>query len=69
MFNETVVFASKFQSKKGETYTRLFVPIGQEVVDVLVKGDKTALAGVECPFRLYVKDGQIKLQLAMESEV
>lgn len=68
MFYETVVFASKFVSKKGETFTRLYVPVGQDVTDVFVKGDKTALAGTECAFRLYMRDGALKLGLAEEKE-
>ena len=69
MFSETVVFASKFISKKGETFTRLYVPIGNDVTDVFVKGDKTSLAGKECVFRLYMRDGVLKIGLADDKEV
>lgn len=68
MFSETVVFACKFISKKGETFTRLYIPIGADVTDVFVKGDKTALAGKECAFRLYMWDGTLKIGLAEDEE-
>lgn len=68
MYTQIVVFASTFTSKKGDVFTRLYVPVVQDVVDVLVRGDKTALVGVECPFDLYVKDGQLKLRLHIDGK-
>lgn len=66
----TVVHAEKFQSRKdGKIYTKLFVPIGFEVVSVIANGDLTALAGVSgVPFRLGVKDKELRLYFDGEEE-
>lgn len=59
----TVVHAEKFVSKKSDgVYTKLFVPVGFEVVSVIASGDLVHLAGVQnVPFRLGVKDKELRL--------
>lgn len=60
----TVVHAEKFTSKaSGKTFTKLFVPIGYDVVAVVANGDLTALAGLsDVPFRLGCnKEKQLQL--------
>lgn len=58
----TVVHAQTFVSKNGELYTKLFVPVGYEVIQVFASGDLTALAGCDdVPFRLGVKYQELKL--------
>lgn len=65
MYRETVVFANKFVSSKSQkVYTRLYVPVGTEVVAVLAEGDCTALAGAEVEFLLTARDGVLQLRLA-----
>ena len=51
-----VIHAEKFKSKQsGKEFTKLFVPVGYEVLAVIANGDKTALAGCEnVSFRLGV---------------
>lgn len=63
-----VVHTEMFTAKKdGKVYTKLFVPVGYDVVAVIANGDLTPLAGVcEVPFRLGVRDGNIKLFYAGE---
>lgn len=58
-----VVHAEKFVSRKdGKEFTKLFVPVGFEVVSVICNGDKTSLAGLsDVPFRLGVKDKELRL--------
>lgn len=59
----TVVHAEKFSSRKdGKVYTKLFVPVGFEVVSVIANGDLSMLAGTSgVPFRLGVKDKELRL--------
>ena len=67
----TVVHAERFQSKaSGKTFTKLFVPIGYDVVAVIANGDLTALAGMnEVPFRLGCnKDKQLQLYFDGEED-
>ena len=66
----TVVHAEKFKSKaSGKEFTKLFVPIGYEVVAVIANGDLTALTGVtDVPFRLGVKDKELRLYFDGEEE-
>lgn len=66
----TVVFANTFPSKdKKKLYTKLFVPVGNDVVSVIAEGDLTALVGVEdVPFNLRLRDNQLKLYYAGEEE-
>ena len=59
----SVVHVELFQSKKnGKIYSKLFVPIGYEVVSVIAQGDWKKLAGTVCEFRLGM-DKQKNLQL------
>lgn len=60
----TVVHVELFQSKKnGKIYSKIFVPIGYEVVSVIALGDWKNLAGVSgVRFRLGM-DKDKKLQL------
>ena len=61
-----ITFLSKDQTK---LYTKLFVPVDNEVVSVIARGDLTALAGVEdVPFNLRLRDNQLKLYYAGEEE-
>lgn len=49
-------------SKQQKVYSKLFVPVGYEVISVIAEGDLSHLAGVdEVPFRLGVKDKELKL--------
>lgn len=66
----TVVYADTFRSKKEQKlYTKLFVPVGNEVTSVIAEGDLTALVGVEdVPFNLRLRDNQLKLYYAREEE-
>lgn len=65
----TVVHVELFQSKKnGKIYSKLFVPIGYEVVSVIAQGDCKKLAGTVCEFRLGM-DKQKKLQLFFDGGV
>lgn len=59
----SVVHAETFTSKKnGKVYTKLFVPVGFDVVSVIAEGDRQALAGCsDVPFRLALRDGVLKL--------
>ena len=59
----SVVHAQSFVSKaSGKTFTKLFVPVGFDLVTVIANGDLTALSGVEgVPFRVGIKDNQLKL--------
>ena len=66
-----VVHTEKFVSRtSGKEFTKLFVPIGYNVVAVIANGDLTALAGVEgVPFRLgFNKDKQLQLYFDGEEE-
>lgn len=65
-----VVHAEKFTAKStGKVYTKLFVPVGFDLTSVVVGGDYTALAGVEnVPFRLGIRDNQLKLFYAGEED-
>lgn len=59
----TVVYAQVFVSPKtGKEYTKLYVPIGSEVVAVIAPGDQKALEGL-CDVRLKLvsKQGVLKL--------
>lgn len=59
-----VVHAQTFKGGEGKTktFTKLFVPIGYEVVSVIAEGDYSHLSGVDdVPFRLGFKDNQLKL--------
>lgn len=66
----TVVHVQTFTSKKdGKIYSKLFVPIGYEVVSVVANGDLSALAGVsDVPFRLGIKDKELRLYYDGEEE-
>lgn len=66
----TVVHATTFVGKKDQkTYTKLFVPVGNEVANVIAAGDLTALVGMEdVPFNLRLRDNQLKLYYAGEEE-
>lgn len=65
MIRLLVVFASKFTAKKdGKVWTRLYVPVGQDVYPVFCEGDKTALSGSEVDFVLTSFDKQLRLQYA-----
>lgn len=66
----TVVYANTFPSKdKQKLYTKLFVPVGNGVTEVIAEGDLTALAGMEdVPFNLRLRDNQLKLYYAREEE-
>lgn len=66
----TVVHAEKFTSKaSGKVFTKLFVPVGYEVIAVIANGDLTPLAGASgVPFRLGVKDKELKLYYDGEEE-
>ena len=66
----TVVHAEKFKSTKTDKiYTKLFVPVGFEVISVITEGDYTDLAGVsDVPFRLGVKDKELKIYFDGEEE-
>lgn len=59
----TVVHTQTFKGKDNQkTFTKLFVPIGYEVVSVIAEGDFSHLSGVsDVPFRLGIKDNQLKL--------
>ena len=59
----SVVHAQTFISKaSGKTFTKLFVPVGYDVVNVIANGDLSALAGLDnVPFRLGIKDNQLRL--------
>lgn len=59
----TVVHAEKFTSKRDQkVYTKLFVPVGFDVVAVIASGDLAALAGVSgVKFRLGSRNGELKL--------
>lgn len=51
-----------FSTKQNKTFSKLFVPVGYEVISVVADGDLSHLAGVdEVPFRLGVKDKELKL--------
>lgn len=66
----TVVHAEKFTSRKdGKVYTKLFVPVGFDVIAVVANGDCTSLAGVtDVPFRLGSRDGALKLYYGGKEE-
>lgn len=66
----TVVHAEKFTSRKdNKVYTKLYVPVGFDVVAVIGPGDLTSLAGVsDVHFRLSSRDGQLKLFYGERSE-
>lgn len=58
----TVVFADKFVSKKTEKlYTKLFMPCGNEVINVIAEGDQTDLVGKEVSLNVVVREGHLKL--------
>lgn len=59
----TVVHAQTFRGRENnKLFTKLFVPIGFEVVSIIAEGDFTHLVGVDnVPFRLGIKDNQLKL--------
>ena len=65
-----VVHAECFKSKKdGKLFTKLFVPVGFEVVSVIANGDLTPLAGCDdVPFRLGMKDKELRLYYGGEEE-
>ncbi len=65
-----VIHAEKFVARKnGKVYTKLFVPVGFDVVSVIAEGDLTPLAGVEdVPFRLGFRDNQLRLFYGGEEE-
>lgn len=57
-----VIYCNLFNSKDGKVYTKLFVPVGNDVVSVITSGDYSSLVGVDnVPFRLGVRDGQLAL--------
>lgn len=66
----TVVHAERFKSRTTEkVYTKLFVPVGFEVISVIAEGDFTHLAGCsDVPFRLGVKDTILKIYFDGEED-
>lgn len=57
-----VVHVEVFKAKtNGKLYTKLFVPVGFDVIAVIANGDQSSLRGQNVIFRLGVKDGQLKL--------
>lgn len=58
----SVVHTEVFKAKSnGKVYTKLFVPVGFDVIAVVANGDQSGLKGHDVLFRLGVKDGQLKL--------
>jgi len=68
--NGTVVHVETFVSRdQTQMYSKLFVPVGYEVVSIIAKGDLKHLSGVsDVPFRLGVKDKELKLYFDGEEE-
>lgn len=66
----TVIHAEKFVAKKDKTvYTKLFVPVSSGIVEVISKGDLTAMVGLcDVPFRLVVRQDGLKLYFDGEEE-
>lgn len=65
-----VVHVEKFTSRdQTKMYSKLFIPVGYEVISVIAEGDLSHLAGVdEVPFRLGVKDKELKLYFDKREE-
>lgn len=65
-----VVHGERFLSRKNnKEYTKLFVKIGYDLFPVISEGDLTPLAGcADVPFRLVVRNDQLRLYYAGEEE-
>lgn len=66
----TVVHVETFVSKaQNKVFSKLFVPVGYEVISVIAEGDQRDLSGVsDVPFRIGVKDKELKLYFDGEEE-
>ena len=66
----SVVHVQTFKSREqGKMYSKLFVPVGYEVISIIADGDYSHLAGVsDVPFRLGVKDKELKLYFDGEED-
>ena len=64
----TVVHVQTFKTKENKQFSKLFIPVGYEVVSVIAEGDFSHLVGDEVEFRLGIKDKELKLYFDGEED-